>query len=74
MDIKKQLKEFKWIDILLILIILLLFLQARQYREAYAKCLDENNALNLFYKFPNITLNAKQLNLTIPNDIYNISK
>ena len=39
--LKKE--KFGFIDIVILIIILLLFLQAREYRTAYINCLDEKN-------------------------------
>lgn len=44
-------EKFGFIDIVILIIILLLFLQAREYRTAYINCLDEKNDF-----IPNISL------------------
>lgn len=38
-------EKFGFVDIVILLIILLLFLQAREYRTAYIQCLDEKSEM-----------------------------
>ena len=39
-------EKFGFVDIVILLIILLLFLQAREYRTAYIQCLEEKSEIS----------------------------
>lgn len=39
-------EKFGFVDIVILIIILLLFLQAREYRTAYIQCLDEKSEMS----------------------------
>lgn len=57
-------EKFGFVDIVILLIILLLFLQAREYRTAYIQCLEEKSEMS----FP-LNISSGSLGYTPPSNI-----